>query len=80
MSNADMKQELEPVSPVLADSINEYGIGQIDEAKLLRKIDLRVLPMLFLIYVAAFLDRCVCSSTEPLCCRTSELMSYSLQC
>jgi hypothetical protein len=29
----------------------------IDEAKLLRKIDLRVMPMLFLIYLAAFLDR-----------------------
>jgi hypothetical protein len=29
----------------------------VDEVKLLRKIDIRVMPMLFLIYVAAFLDR-----------------------
>lgn len=29
----------------------------IDERVLLRKIDRRVMPMLFLIYVAAFLDR-----------------------
>ncbi|OTA98454.1 hypothetical protein M426DRAFT_258683 [Hypoxylon sp. CI-4A] len=29
----------------------------VDEAKLLRKIDLHVMPILFVIYVAAFLDR-----------------------
>jgi hypothetical protein len=29
----------------------------VDEKKLLRKIDLRVLPMLFMVYVVAFLDR-----------------------
>jgi hypothetical protein len=29
----------------------------IDEKRLLRRIDLRVMPMLFLIYLAAFLDR-----------------------
>ncbi|KAI1329851.1 MFS general substrate transporter [Xylariaceae sp. FL0255] len=29
----------------------------IDDAKLLRKIDLHVLPILFIVYVAAFLDR-----------------------
>ncbi|KAF2839589.1 putative allantoate permease [Patellaria atrata CBS 101060] len=32
-------------------------ISGIDEAKLLRRIDFRVLPMLFTIYVVAFLDR-----------------------
>ena len=31
----------------------------VDHKALLRKIDFKVLPMLFLIYVAAFLDRCV---------------------
>lgn len=30
---------------------------KVDEKKLVRRIDLRVMPMLFLIYVAAFLDR-----------------------
>lgn len=29
----------------------------VDEAALLRKIDLRVVPMLFAIYFVAFLDR-----------------------
>ena len=29
----------------------------IDEKALLRKIDFRVIPILFIIYVAAFLDR-----------------------
>ena len=33
----------------------------IDDKRLLRKIDARVMPMLFVIYVAAFLDRQVCS-------------------
>ena len=31
--------------------------SSIDEKALLRKIDLRVLPMLFILYLAAFLDR-----------------------
>ena len=29
----------------------------VDEKKLIRKVDLKVLPILFLIYIAAFLDR-----------------------
>lgn len=32
-------------------------VPPVDEAKLLRKIDLHVLPMLFLVYFVAFLDR-----------------------
>ncbi|KAK6958375.1 hypothetical protein Daesc_001174 [Daldinia eschscholtzii] len=32
-------------------------LSEAEETKLMRKIDLHVLPMLFLIYVAAFLDR-----------------------
>lgn len=31
--------------------------ADVDEGRLLRRIDFRVMPMLFLIYVAAFLDR-----------------------
>lgn len=31
----------------------------VDEAALMRKIDLRVMPMLFIIYLVAFLDRYV---------------------
>ena len=36
---------------------HEVGRLRIDEKKLIRKIDLKVLPILFLIYIAAFLDR-----------------------
>lgn len=39
-----------------------YYDSKIDEKKLVRKIDLRVMPMLFIIYVAAFLDRYGCPS------------------
>lgn len=38
-------------------SMNTIGITNIDERKLLRKIDLRVLPDLVVIYVLGFLDR-----------------------
>lgn len=31
--------------------------GYVDEGKLLRRIDFHVLPILWVIYVAAFLDR-----------------------
>ncbi|CAD6442283.1 2b21dead-2e62-4b61-a061-56f96f0f00d5 [Sclerotinia trifoliorum] len=39
------------------DSSSPRALTMIDEAALVRKIDRRLLPMLFLIYVAAFLDR-----------------------
>lgn len=32
-------------------------LSDAEAAKLMRRIDLRVLPMLFVVYVAAFLDR-----------------------
>ncbi|KAI1105327.1 putative allantoate permease [Jackrogersella minutella] len=32
-------------------------LSEVEEAKLMRKIDLHVLPMLFMVYLAAFLDR-----------------------
>lgn len=35
----------------------DNGLSETETARLLRKIDLRVLPMLFVIYVVAFLDR-----------------------
>lgn len=52
--------------PVISDAVEVSGNEKsssdsydsyVDEKKLIRKIDLKVLPMLFLIYVAAFLDR-----------------------
>ena len=38
-------------------SIEAGGLSRAEEAKLMRKVDFHVLPMLFLIYVMAFLDR-----------------------
>ena len=38
----------------------EYS-SSIDEKALVRKMDFKILPMLFIVYVAAFLDRLVCS-------------------
>lgn len=32
-------------------------LSEAQAAALMRKIDLRVMPMLFIVYVAAFLDR-----------------------
>lgn len=40
-----------------SDRTSQRTMSEADEAKLLRRIDLRVLPMLFTIYVFAFLDR-----------------------
>lgn len=54
-----MKEAYETESPGVTSLLEEDGSAQIDEAKLLRKIDFRVLPMLVLIYIAAFLDRYV---------------------
>lgn len=34
----------------------------VNERKLLRKIDLRLVPVLCILYLLAFLDRCVCVS------------------
>lgn len=46
-----LKGSIDQLSPECPRSINE--------AALVRKIDLRLLPMLFIVYVAAFLDRYV---------------------
>lgn len=32
----------------------------IDEKALIRKLDFKILPILFVVYIAAFLDRYVC--------------------
>lgn len=38
-------------------SLHSDSQSYIDEDKLLRKTDLHVVPILFLVYLAAFLDR-----------------------
>ncbi|KAI1814030.1 MFS general substrate transporter [Poronia punctata] len=49
------------------ESPTSPGLGpHVDEAKLMRKIDLHVLPILFTVYVAAFIDRINISSALTL--------------
>ncbi|SPB49928.1 unnamed protein product [Aspergillus niger] len=46
------------IQPVCRDSHHvESNLGHIDERKLLRKMDLRLMPMLTLLYLFSFLDR-----------------------
>ncbi|KAF9869578.1 major facilitator superfamily transporter [Colletotrichum karsti] len=40
-----------------AEAAHNYAIDPVAEAKLLRKVDLRALPMIFLLYFFTFLDR-----------------------
>lgn len=51
----------ESVCELAEPSVAEASVSDIlsrrEEAELMRKIDWRVLPMLFVIYVVAFLDR-----------------------
>ena len=63
---SDMSSESDYAEPELARpgrkaenamSIDTIAIGDIDERKVLTKIDLRVLPTITVIYVLAFLDR-----------------------
>ncbi|PCH05819.1 Major facilitator superfamily domain, general substrate transporter [Penicillium occitanis (nom. inval.)] len=54
------KDDIEAVTPSLdSPSVEDKGVSTagVDEARLLRKIDMRVMPMLFIIYLVAFLDR-----------------------
>lgn len=48
-----------PGSASLDSSSADEGtvLTPVDESKLLRKIDFRVLPILFIVYVASFIDR-----------------------
>ncbi|KAK6827491.1 hypothetical protein PG987_010832 [Apiospora arundinis] len=46
-----------PVSAELAIGSGAVPVQAVHEAKLLRKIDLHVLPILFIVYLVAFLDR-----------------------
>jgi hypothetical protein len=41
------------------------SVGGVDDARLLRKIDLRVLPFICVMYLLAFLDRHVVHALAP---------------
>lgn len=45
------------LTPDTMEMVDSGAKAPIDERRLLRKIDLHVMPMLFLIYIVAFLDR-----------------------
>jgi hypothetical protein len=47
--------EKEPASPTTTDSA--FSIDPAVEKKLLRKIDLHLIPILFLLFLCAFIDR-----------------------
>lgn len=59
-----------------------YEIDPVAEKKLLRKLDLRVIPILWLLFLLAFLDRTnIGSSTQKLFHRLhGQLMSTCRQC
>ena len=46
-----------PVSP--AGSTTEHGFDRAAERRLLRKLDLRILPVLWILYLVNFIDRYV---------------------
>lgn len=51
------KEKSAPIEASVVDEHTPKMMDKAEEARLLRKIDMRVLPMLFVIYVFAFLDR-----------------------
>ncbi len=55
MSEPNTPDALEREGLEKANSPAQYPL--VNEKALLRRIDFKVLPMLFLVYVAAFLDR-----------------------
>ena len=69
-SPVDIELHLEDIAGALGHKQGQYDSmdsidtpaevncpSSIDEKALMRKVDLHVIPMLFLIYLAAFLDR-----------------------
>ena len=56
---SERQSDLSESGQSLGSPITAQTLSQIDEKALVRKIDRRVLPVLFAIYVAAFLDRYV---------------------
>lgn len=51
----------------------------IDEKKLLRKIDLRLVPPICILYLLAFLDRCVFTNVSSRTALTVEIQSEYIQ-
>lgn len=67
LEEADAKptEGLEPPSQYAVD------ISSVDKAKVLRKMDLRIIPVVTILYLFSFLDR---GYVAPTCYRTTNLM------
>ena len=52
-----MSSPIEELDGAEKSSLSIESSPSVENKKLLRKVDLRVLPMLFIVYFAAFLDR-----------------------
>lgn len=55
--DADDARELEIVGVGEGDAFPE--LSHAEKRRLMRKIDLRLIPMLFVLFLLAFIDRCV---------------------
>lgn len=54
----DLQKEAEIERPASSEpELESVATGSVSEAKLLRKIDLRLLPAVSLLYLLSFLDR-----------------------
>lgn len=64
MSDVEKQQELAVRHPVRSRNMNEVGrqldgVDPILEAKLVRKLDLYIIPVVMALYLLSFLDRSV---------------------
>jgi hypothetical protein len=50
-------EDINAVVPTLSPGYDSVALGQLDQKKLLRKIDLHVMPYTAMIMLLAFLDR-----------------------
>lgn len=55
--DADDARQLEIVGVGEGDAFPE--LSHAEQRRLMRKIDLRLIPMLFVLFLLAFIDRCV---------------------
>lgn len=54
---ADNEKSIEAIDGAHSDSSRDYEAGSINEKALLRKLDLKLLPAVSLLYLLSFLDR-----------------------
>lgn len=57
MSKAEEHHEQVGISQELTDALSSYTPGSPEEKKLVRKIDLFLMPMLWIMYILNYVDR-----------------------